>query len=199
MGLHIVQKRNPVFFQGGLTAEAVGQKNRSVRKAESHHIKRVPRQRDHLHLPGEFRIRETHGLAFRRHQKLVAQPLQRTASIQKGWFQNGMPGKSSLDPLREDLASVLLLQIMIASDMIRMGMGIQNPLQMPALLVQDLSDPAAGILVAAAVDQIHFCFCFLINSDFRGTLDVITLFPRLDQFVHMNLPVCFILPDYPAP
>ena len=95
------------------------------------------------------------------------------AAVQKGRLQDGIACKSALDSRGEDTAACLGLQIFVSADVIRVGMGIVNGLQLPAPLVQKLPHPPARVLVVPAVDQADLCVVQPDQPDLRRALDII--------------------------
>jgi hypothetical protein len=87
-----------------------------------------------------------------------------------------MHGKVPLDPLREDVATRLRLQILVAADVVRVGVRVVDRAQAPAVRVQNLANLAPGVLVVSAVDEADVVSGELDKPDLRGALDVIAAF-----------------------
>ena len=106
------------------------------------------------------------------------------AAIQQGRLQNRMPGKITLNSRRINFTACLSLQILIAADVIRIGMRIIDSFQRPFMFIQKLSDLPARVLVIPAVNQADFRIVQLYQSDFCRALYVIIMFRNLYQFIH---------------
>ncbi|MPN31287.1 hypothetical protein SDC9_178761 [bioreactor metagenome] len=100
-----------------------------------------------------------------------------------------MAGKICLDAGGEDFAARLLVQILVAPDMVGVGVGVENGLQPPAVFVQHLAHLAPGLLVVSAVYEVDLALPLPINADFRRAVDVIASLPNLHQFVHHSSPL----------
>ena len=103
-----------------------------------------------------------------------------------------MTGKVAFDTRCIDFAPGLLLQILIAADMVGMGMGVIDGRKPPSVCIEQLADFSAGILVISTVDQANIRLVQLDQSDFCGTLYVIIPLGNLNQFVHDDSPPSWV-------
>ena len=101
------------------------------------------------------------------------------ASVKKGWLQNRVFCESGLNAAGINFTSRLPLQIMVAPDMVRIGMSIQYGCQMPAVLIQNMPDLPPCILVIPAVNQIDIILIPNIDSYLCRTVYVIAPFTDL--------------------
>ena len=69
----------------------------------------------------------------------MTQVFKRIAAVEKGRFQYGMSGKRSFHAAGINPASGLLHQIFIAADVVRIGMGVDDGVETPALPFQNLA------------------------------------------------------------
>ena len=99
-----------------------------------------------------------------------------------------MAGKSAVNPRSVYFAPSLTLQILVAADVVGIGMGVIDRGEPPAVGFQDLSDFTPRVLVVAAVDQANVLLVQLHQPDLGWTLDVIAPLCNLDQFIHDDNP-----------
>jgi len=118
----------------------------------------------------------------------MPQLLTRIAAVQKGRLQNGVAGKSTVNPRHVDFAPGLSLQIPVAADVVSVGVGVVDGGEVPAVGVQNLPDFTPRVLIIAAVDQADLLPVQPHQPDLRRTLDVIALLRNLNQFVHNQRP-----------
>ena len=100
----------------------------------------------------------------------------------------------ALRPGRVHAAARLALEVPIPADVIGVRVGVADGRQMPAVLVQDLPDLAARVLVAAAVNETHVRIVQPHQPRLGGTLHVIAAAGHLYQFVHGRT----LLPHFPT-
>ena len=173
---HIIDKSDLIFIQRLPGGQTVRQIDHVVGRPESRHIEEMSRQRNQLeslrqHFPGQRLC-----LAFLSQQKLMPEIFARISAIQKSRLQDRMIGKITFDPGRIDPASRLPLQILVASDMVRIGMRIVDRTQFPSVRVQDLAHLSSRILVASAVNEAYLRIIQFYQSDLRRTLNIIIVF-----------------------
>ena len=157
----------------------------------------MPRQRYALESIRQ-RLRRQHlRAAVLGHQKLMPQVLGRVASVEEGRLQDRVPGEGTVDARGVDPAPGLPLQIAVAADVVRVGGGVVNGLERPAVSVQNLPDLPPCVLVAAAVDEADLLPLQPHQADVGGTFDVVGLLRELYQFVHSVSP-CYLRKIRPA-
>ena len=143
-----------VFFQGGRTAQAVRQKHGVIGRPESVHLEEMAGQRDDLKPAGKVRVREGGYAAGLGHEKFVAQLSRRKTAVQEGRFQDGAFCEIPFDSLGKNFTAGFLLDKMISADVVRVGVGVDNPRKTPSALFQDPQKLASRVLVVSAVDQV---------------------------------------------
>jgi len=74
----------------------------------------------------------------------VPQLLARIATVQKGRLQDRVTGKGAVDPRRIDFTPGLALQILIAADVVSIGVGVVDSGEPPAVGIQNLLFTAVG-------------------------------------------------------
>ena len=144
----------------------------------------LPRQLDELKSLGQHLRRQRFGAALLGHEELVAQVLAGVPAVQEGGLQNRVQGKGLLDAGGKDAASGLLLQILVAPDVVRVGVGVVDGGQPPPVGVQKLPDLPARVLVVSAVNETDVRAPQPHKADFGGALNVKAVFCDGDQFVH---------------
>ena len=191
IGVHVVQKGDAVLVQRLPGGQAVRQIHHVVRRAEAHHIQKVSRQGQQLPALRQYIRRQGRGVALLCHQELVPQRLGRAAAVQQGGLQHRAAGDVLLHAGGVDGAAGLLLQVLVAADVVGVGMGVDDCGQLPALCIQNFLDFSAGILIVSAVDQPDIVITYAINADFGRSIDVIGIFCDLHQFIHGQNLLCF--------
>ena len=88
----------------------------------------------------------------------------------------------------ENPAPRLPLEILIPPDVVRIGVGVVDRGETPAVGVQNLPHLAPGVLIAPAVNQADTVPLQANQADFGRTLDITASVCDLDQFVHDALP-----------
>ena len=119
----------------------------------------------------------------------MPQSLGRETAVQVGRLQDGVTGEGAVDAGGVDGAAGLALKVLVAADVVGVGMGVVDGPELPAIGVQHLAHPSPGVLVVAAVDQAHFPLAHLHQTDLGGALDVGTVGGDWDQFVHKTTPL----------
>jgi len=147
-------------------------------------VEKVAGQRDDLDLGREVGIAYVHGVALLGQKKFMPQIGRRIAAVKKRGFQNGVLGEGLLDARREYLPAGLLLQITTAAYMVGVGVGNKYAAQNPAVGVQYLTNLSAGILIAAAVYEIHAVPAGNVYADLGRTVYIITFFSGFFELVH---------------
>ena len=124
----------------------------------------------------------------------MPQVLGREAAVEIGRFQQGMAGESAVNTRNIDLTPGLFLEVLIAANVVGIGMGVQDGFQLPALLIQNLTDFSTGILIPTAVNEPHLVFILQIEADFHRNIDVIGPCTYLDEFIRgqFTLPGVFL-------
>ena len=79
----------------------------------------------------------------------MAQVLGGTAAVEESGLQHRVPGEAALDPRGVDLTAGLPLQVLVAADVVGVGVGVVDGGEVPAVGVQQLAHLAPGVLVAA--------------------------------------------------
>ena len=154
VGGYVVDEGDVVFFQGGRTAQAVRQKHGVIGRPEPVHLEEMAGQRDDLKAAGKVRVREGGYAAGLGHEKFVAQLSRRKTAVQEGRFQDGAFGEMSFDSLGKNFTAGFLLDKMVSADVVRVGVGVDNPRKTPSALFQDPQELASRVLVVSAVDQV---------------------------------------------
>ena len=85
-----------------------------------------------------------------------------------------MTGKDAVNSRSVDFAPGLSLQILIAANMVSIGVGVVDGREPPAAGVEKLPDFSSGILVVATVNQANILLVQLHQPNFGRTLDVIS-------------------------
>ena len=128
----------------------------------------------------------------------MAQISGRKAAVKEGRLEDRPAGKGAVDPGGIDPASGLPLEILIAADMVRVGMRVVNRGQMPFVGIEDLPQLSPRVLVVAAVDQADIAVIQADQADLRRTLDIIIPLGNLNQFIHRFPPPVTDLEEMPA-
>ena len=103
----------------------------------------------------------------------MAQLLWRAAAVQHGRLQHRVAGNGALRAGGIEPAPRLALEIPVPADMVGVGVGIVDGGQVPAVFLHELPGLAAGVLVAAAVDETHVRVVQPHKTDLGGTLHII--------------------------
>ena len=90
-----------------------------------------------------------------------------------------MPSKVAVDTGRIDFAPGLLLQILIAADMVGVGMGVVDGGETPIVSIQNLAHLAACILVISGINQANIGAIQPHKSNFRRALNIIAVLCNL--------------------
>jgi len=90
-----------------------------------------------------------------------------------------MHGEVPLNARRKNIAARLRLQILVAADVIRIGMRVIDCAQPPAVCIENLADLAPCLLVVSAVDEANIVAIELDQPDLCGALDVVAAFRDL--------------------
>ena len=184
VSLDVYDVGNPVLIEGFPGCQTVREIDNAVFGAETDHIPGMPRQREHGKSVGQVLRRKGKDIAGLRHQEFMAQLRRRVRAVQKSRFQDRVSGQPLFDPRCVCFAVCLLLEILVASDMVRMRVRIIDGFQLPPFSVQDPFDLLSRVFVITAVDQADRIRSGPDQADLCGTLDIITVFCYLDQFIH---------------
>ena len=76
------------------------------------------------------------------------------------------------------------LEILVAANVIRVGVGVVNRSKPSSMCVKDLPDLSSGVLVITAVDQAYVPVVQSDEPDLCRALNVIVPFGNLYQFIH---------------
>ncbi|MPM99293.1 hypothetical protein SDC9_146484 [bioreactor metagenome] len=188
---NIIDKCDLIFLQRLLACETICKKNDAVAALISHHIEKVAVQRNDLNFSWQRLLRQFIRLALLRQQKFMPQALRWKPAIEKRRFQDRVLRKSPLNSRRKYVAPGLRLQVVIAADMIRIGMRIIDCLEPPVVGIQYLAHFSSRFLVVSTVDEANVVSANLDEPDLCRTLDIVTVLADLLQFVHVFAPVCF--------
>ena len=178
-----------VLLQCLLAGQTVRQVHHILLGAEAHHVEEVPRQGDALPPLRQTRRRELLGVAGLCH-------LGWEATVQVGGLQDRVTGEGAVHAGGVDGAAGLALKVLIAADVVGVGMGVIDGTQFPAVAVQHLTHPSSGVLVVAAVNQAHFSLTQLHQTDLGRALDVVAVWGHWDQFIHKTTPLVHFFPLY---
>ena len=96
----------------------------------------------------------------------------------------------ALDAGGVDLAAGLVLQVLVAADVVGVGVRVVDGGQMPAVGVEDLAHLAPGLLVVAAVDEADVGVVQAHEADLGRALDVVAVSGHLGQFIHGGVLPC---------
>ena len=131
----------------------------------------------------------------------MAQLLGRAAAVQHGRLQHRVAGNGALRAGGIEPAPRLALEIPVPADMVGVGVGIVDGGQVPAVFLHKLPGLAAGILVAAAVDEAHVRVVQPHKTNLGGTLHIIAAAGYLNKLVHHKtlLPYVFLIIKYLPP
>jgi len=127
----------------------------------------------------------------------VLQLLRRIAAVEKRGLKQRVAREIALDAGGVDLAAGLVLQVLVAADVVGVGVRVVDGGQVPAVGVEDLAHLAPGLLVVAAVDQADVFLIQPEEADVGGALDVIRPLGKLYQFVHSGIPSVTFLYRHP--
>lgn len=189
--VEIVDERNPVLGEHRAARDAVSQKHRAVRRAESGHVERMAGQRNRLELPRKCRVAECRNVARLRQQEFVPQLRGRTASVQERRLEERVARERPLDPGSKNAAAGAFLQKPVSADMVRVRMGVDDRPQTPPFSFQNPERPFAGVPVVAAVDQADVRPVQQADADLRRTIDIPAAFSGANQFIHRAFPPVF--------
>ena len=106
-----------------------------------------------------------------------------------------MPREAAFHPRRIYPAACLPLQVAVAADMIRIGMGIVDRLKLPPVRIKKLPYLPAGILIASAIYEAD---CIAVQPDqphLGRALYVIAASRSLHQFEHKRIIASFLSTD----
>ena len=114
----------------------------------------------------------------------MPQILRRIAAVEKRGLEQRVAREIALDAGGIDLAAGLVLQVLVAADVVGVGVRVVDGGQAPAVLVEQLAHLASGFLVVAAVDETDVGAVQAHETDLGGTLDIVAVSGYLIQFVH---------------
>ena len=83
----------------------------------------------------------------------MAQFLKRKASVQKRGFQDGVSGKVAVNSGSVNSAPGLPLQILIAANMVGVGVGIVDCGKQPSICIEKLANLSTCVLVVSTVSS----------------------------------------------
>ena len=95
-----------------------------------------------------------------------------------------MTGKGTIHTRGVNLAAGLLPKVLVAANVVCVRMGVENGPQRPSLLFQQLAEFPTGVFVVSAVDEVDLVFLCQIDSDFDGSVNIVTARSYLDKFIH---------------
>ena len=95
-----------------------------------------------------------------------------------------MSGQGTLYARGVNMASGLFLQVLISPNVIGVGMCIENHLQLPPVLLQELPNFSPGIFVISAVNQADLIVLQKGEANFNRCVDIVAPRPNLNQFIH---------------
>ena len=95
-----------------------------------------------------------------------------------------MAGDIRINAGREYLTSRVLLKVLVAAYVIGVRVGVQNSLYRPSLGVQNPANSASGVLVVAAVNEIHPVVLAAVNADLGRAVYIISIICNLNKLVH---------------
>ena len=190
VGCNVVEEANLVLFQRLPARQAVGQIYHVVRRAKAHHVEKVPRQRKPLKSLRQARRGQLLRVAGLGHEELVLQLLRRIAAVEKRRLEHRVAREIALDAGGVDLAAGLVLQVLVAADVVGVGVRVVDGSQVPAVGVEDLAHLAPGLLVVAAVDEADVGVVQAYEADLGRALDVVAVSGHLGQFIHGGVLPC---------
>ncbi len=164
ISLDIIHKGDAILFQRFPGAQAVSQKDHIICGPKSLHLEKMSGQIDHLQIFRQDIRRQFPAVTGLGHEILVPQCLERIPTIKKGRLQHRPFRKGAFDAWRIDPAAGAVLKKSAATDVIRVGMGNVNGLQLPVIPVQHLAYFSSRFLVAAGIDQHDPCIIQLIQT-----------------------------------
>ena len=106
------------------------------------------------------------------------------ATVQVGGLQQWMSGQGTLYARGVNMASGLFLQVLISPNVIGVGMCIENHLQLPPVLLQELPNFSPGVFVISAVNQADLIVLQKGEANFNRCVDIVAPRPNLNQFIH---------------
>ena len=127
-----------VFLRRLLREHAVRRENDVVRGADADHVHGVAGQLQHFQTAESPEIRFFYGSYRRgfRHQEFVAQLFGGIAAVEHDRLQDGMTRDSRCDGGAEDGCSGAVRDELVAADVVRMQVGVDDRLERPALGIQ---------------------------------------------------------------
>ena len=147
----------------------------------------MPRQRQQFKPLRQARRGQLLRVARLRHEKLVPQILRRIAAVEKRGLEQRVAREIALDAGGIDPAAGLVLQVLVAADVVGVGVRVVDGGQVPAVGVEDLAHLAPGLLVVAAVDEADVGAVQAHETDLGGALDIVAVSGYLIQFVHRGV------------
>ena len=117
----------------------------------------------------------------------MPQVLRRIAAVEKRGLEQRVAREIALDAGGIDPAAGLVLQVLVAADVVGVGVRVVDGGQMPAVLVEQLAHLASGLLVVAAVDEADVGVVEAHKTDLGGALDIVAVSGNLRQFVHRGV------------
>lgn len=82
----------------------------------------------------------------------MAQVFAGISAVQEGGLENGVFGEGLFYAWGVDAAAGLILEVVVAADVIGVGVGVVDGFELPVVGVQKLSDLSAGVFVVSAVN-----------------------------------------------
>ena len=184
VGCNVVEEANLVLFQRLPARQAVGQIHHVVRRAKAHHVEKVPRQRKPLKPLRQARRGQLLRVAGLGHEELVLQLLRRIAAVEKRRLEHRVAREIALNAGGVDLAAGLVLQVLVAADVVGVGVRVVDGGQVPAVGVENLAHLAPGLLVVAAVDEADVGVVQAYEAD------LVAVSGHLGQFIHGGVLPC---------
>ena len=175
IGGNIIDEADLILVQRFPAGQAIRQIDHIIRRPKAYHIKEMSRQGDDLKALRQGFFGQLLGVALLGHEEFVPQLLTWVAAIQKGRLQDGVMGKGAVNPWSVNHAPGLALQILIAADVVSVGVGVVDGGKPPAVGFQKLPHLTPCVLIVAAVNQANVLLVQLHQPNFCWTLDVVTL------------------------
>lgn len=104
-----------------------------------------------------------------------------------------MLDKCAVEPGIEQFASGAVMQQFVAADVVGVYVRVDDSRERPALFFQNFQNFFAGVFVVSAVDQTDFVPGEVIKPHSGGTVDIISAFAGLFEFVHFLLLALFVI------